>query len=189
MNGQRCPAQARGTSMIEVLVTIVIVAVGMLGMAGLQSRAHSLEFESYQRGQALILLQDMLDRINNSDSANAAGYVTASALGTGATDATDCTTLTSRAAIDLCEWSKALKGSAEAATNTAGAAKQGAMLDGRGCVTQPSGTTNTYLVAVVWQGMTATVPPVSTCGQGSYSSESSRRVVSATVVLPDLGAN
>ena len=189
MSAHRSRARVRGSSLIEVLVTVVILALGLLGMAGLQSRSHTLEFESYQRGQALILLHDMVGRINNSDIAHAAGYVTASALGTGATDDADCTSLATRAAIDLCEWSKALKGAAEAAAKTTGATRQGGMMDGRGCVTVPAGTTNTYLVAVAWQGMSATVPPVSTCGQNSYSAEASRRVVSASVRLPDLGAN
>ncbi|OHC71308.1 MAG: type IV pilus modification protein PilV [Rhodocyclales bacterium GWA2_65_20] len=179
----KAPAKIRGTTLIEVLVTVVIIALGLLGMAGLQSRSHALEFESYQRGQALILLQDMVDRMNNNATA-AAGYVTgATPMGTGATDAADCTALASRALADLCEWSKALKGSAE----LSGSTKQGAAIDGRGCIVSTG--TNAYLVSVAWQGMSATFAPVNTCGQNSYSSETTRRVVGAVVVVPDLGAN
>src|SRR5947199_10030355 len=53
-----------GISMLEVLVSIVIVAVGLLGMAGLSSRSTTAESASYQRAQALILLDDMVDMIN-----------------------------------------------------------------------------------------------------------------------------
>ena len=53
-----------GFSMMEVLVTIAILIFGLLGMAGLQSRATSMEIESYQRAQALVLLQDMADRLS-----------------------------------------------------------------------------------------------------------------------------
>ena len=173
------PADCRGTSMLEVLVTILILAVGMLGLAALQGQAHTSELESYQRGQALVLLQDMSSRMEGNIS-NAANYVTA-AIGTGATDAADCTSLGSRAAIDLCEWSKALKGSSE----TSGGTKSGAMINGRGCVAT-TGTTNEYMVSVVWQGLNATAIPATTCGQNSYDSEASRRAVTMIIRVPDL---
>ena len=48
----------RGVSLIEVLVTIVILAVGLLGLAGLQMRLQSSEVEAYQRTQASLLLED-----------------------------------------------------------------------------------------------------------------------------------
>jgi type IV pilus assembly protein PilV len=170
-----------GTSLIEVLVTVVIIVVGLLGMAGIQVRSQTLELESYQRGQALILLQDMVDRMNGN-AANAASYVTA-AVGTDAVDEDDCSDLATRAAVDLCEWSKALKGSSE----VSGGVTKGAMIDGRGCVTALAAGT-TYLVAVAWQGMSTTVPPVSDCGEDSYDSEASRRAVTAVVQVPNLGA-
>ena len=66
----------RGTTMPEVLVTIVIVAIGLLGLAGLQSRLQVSEMESYQRAQALMLLNDMANRITTNRNV-AASYVTA----------------------------------------------------------------------------------------------------------------
>lgn len=174
-----------GTSLIEVLVTIVIIVVGLLGMAGIQVRSQTLELESYQRGQALILLQDMADRMHGN-AANAASYVITTtpgvgSVGTGATDDANCSTLSPRAAIDLCEWSKALKGSSE----VSGGAATGAVINGRGCVTELVAG-RTYLVAVAWQGMGTTVPPVSKCGLDSYDSETSRRAVTAVVEVPGL---
>ena len=53
----------RGTSMIEVLVTLVIIAFGLLGMVGLQAKLQSTEMESYQRTQALLLLDDLRGRV------------------------------------------------------------------------------------------------------------------------------
>lgn len=173
------PAHSRGTSMLEILVTILILAVGMLGLAALQGQAHTSELESYQRGQALVLLQDLVGRMEGNIS-NAANYVTTSE-GTGATDASDCTSLGSRAAIDLCEWSKALKGSSE----TSGGTKSGAMINGRGCVAT-TGTTNVYMVSVVWQGINATAVPATTCGQNQYDSEATRRAVTMLIRVPDL---
>jgi type IV pilus assembly protein PilV len=177
------PAQSCGTSMLEILITILILSVGMLGLAALQGKAHTSELESYQRGQALVLLQDINSRMegNMSDAAN---YVTAG-VGTGATDAADCTTLATRAAIDLCEWSKALKGSSE--TKGGSTIKQGAMIDGRGCVAATG--TNVYLLSVVWQGLDATAAPATACGKNLYDSEATRRAVTMTFLVPDLSGS
>lgn len=65
----------RGTSLIEVLVTLVILTIGLLGLTGLQSRLQVSELEAYQRAQALILLNDMASRVATNRSA-AASYVT-----------------------------------------------------------------------------------------------------------------
>ncbi len=50
---------------------MVILAIGLLGLVGLQGRLHVTQVESYQRAQALILLQDMSNRIalNRNDAA------------------------------------------------------------------------------------------------------------------------
>lgn len=183
----------QGVTLLEVLVTIVILSFGLLGLAGLQARAMTAEMESYQRGQAIVLLQDISDRIT-SNGANAASYVTASPEGTGATDAADCSTLGSRAAIDLCEWSKAIKGSSETKTSGGVSSKVGAMIDGRGCVAAGS-TANTYIITVVWQGTSATVAPSSSCGQNLYTdsygatNDATRRAVSTTITVPNLSAS
>ena len=53
-----------GFSLIEVLIAMLVTLVGLLGIAALQARAQQAEMESYQRAQALILLSDIVDRIN-----------------------------------------------------------------------------------------------------------------------------
>ena len=53
-----------GYLMIEVLITMFILAVGLLGVVGLQARAQQAETDSYQRTQALVLLRDIAARIN-----------------------------------------------------------------------------------------------------------------------------
>ena len=55
--------QVAGFAMIEVMVTVVVVAFGLLGIAGLVSRSFVTEVEGTQRTQALLLLQDMASRI------------------------------------------------------------------------------------------------------------------------------
>jgi type IV pilus assembly protein PilV len=150
-----------GATMIEVLVTMIILVFGLLGLAGLQARLQVSEMESYQRAQALILLEDMANRIMTNRSA-AAGYVTGSPLGAGMTCPTATSTLQN---VDAKEWCEALQGAAE----TTGASKVGAMIGARGCV--ESGVANEYLVTVAWQGLTPiSAPPASVaCGKDSYN--------------------
>jgi len=183
-----------GTSMIEVLVTIVIIAFGLLGLAGLQSRMQVSEVESYQRAQALMLLNDMANRIEtNRNSAVVSGYVTTGATpayyGSGMTCPTTSGTLLQT---DVKDWCLALQGAAE--VEGAGASKLGAVIGGRGCV--ESLGNREYLVTVAWQGMVPlTAPPASvTCGQNLYDGPTGaactgdlcRRVVTTVVRLAAL---
>lgn len=153
--------------MIEVLVTIVIIAFGLLGLAGLQMRMQMSEMEAYQRSQALMLLSDLASRMATNRS-NAASYVTGTAnpMGTGF----DCSTLgVSRAATDLKEWCRSLQGAAEFTTSGGVTTQQGAMIGGRGCV-ELAGDGD-YMVTVAWQGLAPIAAPAASvaCGAGSYN--------------------
>lgn len=167
-----------GFSLIEVLVTLVILMTGLLGLAGLQGRAFSSQIESYQRSQALILLKDMADRIN-ANRTQSSSYVTSTPLGVGAT--TCSSTGTNTATNDLCEWNNALKGSAEGST-------AGAMVGARGCIYELASTApKKYLIAIAWQGLTSTATSSIACGQGNYgSNEAMRRVISIPVTIAKL---
>lgn len=170
----------KGFSLIEVLVTILILMIGLLGLAGLQSRALTSQMEAYQRSQALILLKDMADRINANRS-NAASYVTA--LGTGAACPAAGGTV---ASVDLNEWCDALLGAAE----VQGGANVGAMIGARGCIYQTvapaSGVPGEYLVAVAWQGFNSTATPAIDCGEDQYGDENKRRVVALPITIAEL---
>ena len=171
----------RGTTMVEILVSIIIVVLGLLGLAGLQSRAAVSEMEAFQRAQAIVLAQDMADRISaNRRAAETDLYVTPTPLGTG-TPAALCGALNG-VERDHCEWNRALLGAAEEAP---GGVKVGAMIGARGCV-QNLGTTmpRQYLVSVVWQGLVATKEPGATlCGQGEYGDEKTRRAITTVVSI------
>jgi type IV pilus assembly protein PilV len=51
---------AGGYALVETMVTIVVIAFGLLGVAGLVSRSFVTEAEATQRTQAALLLQDMV---------------------------------------------------------------------------------------------------------------------------------
>jgi len=162
-----------GVTMIEVLVALLILTVGLLGVAGLQARMQTAELEAYQRAQAIVLLQDMVDRIS-ANRKNAASYVTTDPLGTGST--LDCSAPGTNVSLkDRCEWSDALTGAAE--TTGGGANKLGAMNGARGCITNPVATMPREVVeAVVWQGIVPTLAPTATtCGQNLYGTDDKAR--------------
>jgi type IV pilus assembly protein PilV len=183
----RClnPARSRGTSLIEVLVTVVILAFGLLGVAGLQTKIGVAEMESYQRAQALLALSQMTERMS-ANTTQAASYVTAGTAGTGDAQPADCSGIAPGPNHDLCEWSNALKGANEQRFG----ANAGGMMGARGCITQLQApnpalgvcTAGIYQVSVVWQGMVATATPALACGTGLYgANDAFRRVVAATV--------
>lgn len=141
-------------------MTIVILSVGLLGLAGLQIRLQASEVESYQRAQALVILNDMASRIATNRNA-AASYITEEAMGA----AMACPDIgASQQQRDASEWCRVLQGAAE----LAGESRVGAMIGGRGCVERLND--EEYMVTVAWQGLVPiAAPPASvSCGQGEY---------------------
>lgn len=50
-----------GISLIEVLITVLVMAVGMLGVAALQVKSLNTSQESYSKSQAVVVLEGMAD--------------------------------------------------------------------------------------------------------------------------------
>jgi type IV pilus assembly protein PilV len=170
---------SRGVSMLEVLIAIGLLTVGLLGVAQLQFQMQTAELEAYQRTQAIVLLQDMVDRIN-ANRKNAAQYATAAPLGTAST--IDCSAPATLAERDQCDWHTALLG----ANETRGGAQLGAMNGARGCITNPvTSMPRQVIVSVAWQGVSPTAAPGATaCGQGDYGSDDRfRRAMVASVTI------
>jgi type IV pilus assembly protein PilV len=179
-----------GTSLIEVLITMVILAFGLLGLAGMQSKLHLTTAESYQRAQAIVLLSDLSERIN-ANRAQAADFVTVTPLGTDDSEPADCTVLAAGPVRDKCEVSNALKGAAEKKS----ASNVGAMTNARGCVTEVQAqntatcTPAVYQVTVTWQGLHKTKAPEETCGKDQYGDDTYRRAISVRVAIGTPGCS
>lgn len=61
---------SHGTTLVEILVTIVVVSIGLLGILGLQTVSLRNNHSSFLRGQATVLATDIIDRIRaNRDNA------------------------------------------------------------------------------------------------------------------------
>lgn len=57
------PVVQKGFSLIEVLITVLILAIGLLGLASLQANSLVGSQQSYMRSQATSLAYDMTDRL------------------------------------------------------------------------------------------------------------------------------
>jgi type IV pilus assembly protein PilV len=182
----RAPYPARGFTLLEVLIALVIISVGLLGIAALQVKAQQAEMESYQRSQALILVADMANRIDANRGA-AGCYTTAgSFIGTGA-DPAECTAFgvaetQALASGDLRAWAAALRG----ATETLDGSAAGGVIGGRGCIV-PDSSNTVFIISVAWQGSHSLSAPDNPCAAGQFGADDGlRRVVSTTVRLADL---
>lgn len=183
--------------MMEVLVSLLIILLGLMGLAGLLARMQQAEFESYQRAQALVLLQDMVERINLHRLTASCFRITEAATGTpflgvGSAGAPACSASTAndntQTDLALAEWNSSLQGSSETKAGVAA----GAMAGARGCMSYDAtselldstgaaiSNTGIYTIAVAWQGTNDTFVPIVNCANGLYGAETRRRVVSTT---------
>jgi type IV pilus assembly protein PilV len=118
-------SHARGMTLIEALVALVVLSVGLLGVAGMQMTALRNNLGAHLRSQATVLAYDISDRMraNRTVARDTAAYV----VGMGAV--TGNTTL---AELDLQAWKTTL-------TNTLPA--------GDGSIQRVG---NTYRITITW---------------------------------------
>lgn len=55
-----------GIALMEVLITILVVSIGLLGYAALQMGALNSSLDSFSRSQASIILEDAAARMRNN---------------------------------------------------------------------------------------------------------------------------
>lgn len=107
MTPVRRAARQRGITMVEALVALVVLSVGMLGIAGLYVSSLKAGLSALIRTQAVNLVQDMADRIR-ANALGRAAYDVAAGYG-GSPTTHDCvvTTNCTPAALaedDLARW-------------------------------------------------------------------------------------
>jgi type IV pilus assembly protein PilV len=179
-----------GFTLIEVLVSMLIFLVSALGIAGLVVRNIQHETEAYQRVQAVVLLQNMVDRLSANRQVAGCYSNSASGLDVGTdkaeADIPACSlgsaTQNDQADADLLDWDQLLKGAAE----QQGANNVGAMAGARGCVRQVDAVNRIYRISVSWQGLAPTAVQADQCGKDNYGDELYRRTLSAVLRLGDL---
>lgn len=61
--GFTLPNRQAGVSLIEILITVIVLAIGLLGLAAMQNTSVKFSYESYLRTQGSFLSYDLMDRI------------------------------------------------------------------------------------------------------------------------------
>lgn len=96
----------RGFTMVEILVSLLILAIGLLGLAGLQASGLRYSGNSALRTQAVLLSQDIVERMRaNPTGVSTSNYAATTLPSSYTTDcgATTCTAAT-LATYDLVKW-------------------------------------------------------------------------------------
>ena len=142
-----------GFSLVELLVTMIIVSVGVLGVASLQIRSLQQNREAFFRAEASYLANGMMDRIR----ANRQAVYNLTIAQATPIAATSCVLLNCNSAqmaiYDIAQWQCSIR-----SVNAAGATYlicgqlgvTGALPLGSGRVTQSAATPLLYQVEVRW---------------------------------------
>jgi len=121
----------RGFTLIEILITVVLISVGLLGIAALQLTTLRSNQEAYVRSQASVLSADILDRMRANATAARNGQYVVGYNGTG-----DATT---RAGRDLEAWQAVIDTTLPGGNDVAA-----------GRIEQTAGT-NIFTITIQWQ--------------------------------------
>ena len=137
----------RGFSLLEVLIALLVLSVGLLGIAGLQTVSLKFNHQSYERTQATVLISEMFEKITANPVAARGGSFDAildtdtstSFIGYGACPAS-CTPA-QLATFDLFRWKRSIEDPKRLA-------------QGRGAITRvpdPEGATaHVYEITINW---------------------------------------
>ena len=164
-----------GFTLVEVMVTVFVVAIGLLTAAGLQAVSKKAAFDALQRTTASVIAQDMLERIRANPTmqenyvllgAEVKGPISGVTCGGG----TACSKL-ELVSYDLSRWWMSLDGAAETISSGATTANAGGLRSPVGCISQSGLVVN---VVVAWRGLSAIRqasdgdddPTSDTCGEG-----------------------
>ncbi|MDH3442204.1 MAG: type IV pilus modification protein PilV [Gammaproteobacteria bacterium] len=185
----------RGFSLLEILVSLVVFSIGLLGIAGLQMLSKQAAHEGLQRTiasqVAYGLLEDMRTNgpgISVYDAANDLGGGTLSGLPVSSCrDPNTPCSPAQKAVHDLWYWERMVDGAQEVGLQ----GQAGGVLFPTVCIDGPGGgAAGVYSVSVAWRGgIELSNPDTSQCGAGSGNygdGDRYRRVIQvATFIDPN----
>lgn len=149
-----------GVGLIEVLIAVLILAVGILGLAQMQLSAKRASFEATQRSIATSLARDILERIR-SNPGQAATYAAATPTNGIVLNAsysfpsvTDCTanscTAAQLAGYDMRDWTEMVRGDRIKVDVGGTDVPAGGLLNPVVCMFENTGVVT---VVIAWQGI------------------------------------
>jgi len=194
----RLVRNTRGFTLVEVLVSVVVFSIGLIGIAKLQVVSKQSNYDAVARITATGLAQDMVSRMRANNSRLLA-YVTVNGINTvgrgsiSSEPSPDCSSTTSGdicgveqlADHDVWEFEQALDGAAE---QDGDGNSLGGLSQPTACISGPlDGSSGVYTVAIAWYGKTPlSNPTANTCGSdtGLYgaSNEFRRLLVIETFI-------
>ena len=159
--------KSSGFSLLEVLISMVVLSIGLLGIAGLQATSKRTSYEALQRTTAVMLTRDIIERMRTNPDQIAAysGTVDTTTITHNDCGAATCTPV-QLAAYDLFEWQQAILGASELSDT---GVNTGGLVSPVGCITVAADCTScSVTVAIAWRGMTKlSDPSIDTCGNAS----------------------
>ncbi len=140
------PAYAKGFTLVEVLIALVVLAIGLLGMASLMMNSLQSSQGAYLRSQASLLTYDIVERMraNRGQATSSDAYTlteNAAATSDPGCKNSGCSS-TAQAQLDLHEWRTALEEGIPGATATIGRANG-----------------NEYTIKILWEESSAPQTP------------------------------
>ncbi|PIE37259.1 MAG: type IV pilus modification protein PilV [Gammaproteobacteria bacterium] len=150
---KRCGSGQAGFTLIEVVIAALVLAIGILGIAGMQLVSFQTNQGAYFRSQATYIAADMLDRIRlnadqmasyNGVDTDAPNFLTTYADPACATSASGCTQA-QRVIQDVREWGSHFQ---DVFSSTD---YQPVLPNGRGQITQDGTTPEQFTITVSWQ--------------------------------------
>ena len=147
-----CRASSRGVALIEATVSLLVLSLASVAMAGLQLSAGRANFEAAQRRTATALATDILERMRANPAA-LENYAIDELAGSEASGAVDVCSVESCSAGDLArrdirDWRDALQG-----RDSDGEPVAGGLRDARPCITI-TGRIAEVVIAWAGQGLT-----------------------------------
>ena len=159
--------KSSGFSLLEVLISMVVLSIGLLGIAGLTATSKRTSYEALQRTTAVMLTRDIIERMRTNPDQIAAynGTVDTTTITHNDCSAATCTPA-QLAAYDLFEWQQAILGANELSDT---GVNTGGLVSPVGCITVAAACTSCLVtVAIAWRGMTKlSDPSIDTCGNAS----------------------
>ena len=185
----------RGFSLLELLVSVVVFSIGLLGVAGLQMVSKQSSYESRQRTLASQVASGILEDMRTNGAAISV-YAAAPDLGgnaLGGLPVSNCRDINvpcspaQKAGFDLWFWERIVDGAQEIGVE----GNAGGLMLPTVCIDGPvGGIAGIYAVSIAWYGsVTLSNPDLSQCGAGSGkygSGDANRRVLQvATFIDPN----